>query len=294
MDGVRRTVVKNGAIYVIEAPAAGIWSVTIAGHGSYQFAARAESDLSWDRARFVDMRGRPGHQGWFPFPADCSKAGKRHSRQNSQGLCPTHRRSRSSTRSETCSRTPSSCLTTGIQTSRFSVVSRCRGGRSASFSGRATSNGSSKNDLIPVPPRGRVPGSIGPRLQRRIAPPSTSCRSPPWTLSKSIKSSGPASTTEPPPDLHHVGERPADDCCSRLPRNGSVSDLRGGESARRRTARALSRGLRAVRGPVRQADRRSGRLPGPSIAPGALCRVHGSGASSPLGDADRLRPAPAR
>lgn len=65
-EGVRATKTKNGVIYLIEAPAPGTWELTFTGHGSYQLSVIAESEVSWGAVRFVEMGGRPGHEGWFP------------------------------------------------------------------------------------------------------------------------------------------------------------------------------------------------------------------------------------
>jgi hypothetical protein len=66
-EGVHATLTKNGAIYAIDSPAPGVWKLRFEGKGSYQLAAKSESKVTWNRVRFVERGGRPGHEGWFPL-----------------------------------------------------------------------------------------------------------------------------------------------------------------------------------------------------------------------------------
>jgi hypothetical protein len=66
-EGVHATLTKNGAIYVIDSPAPGVWKLRFEGKGSYQLAAKSESDVTWNSVRFVERGGRLGHEGWFPL-----------------------------------------------------------------------------------------------------------------------------------------------------------------------------------------------------------------------------------
>lgn len=55
----------RGAIYNVTAPSAGTWSVQMTGSGTANLLVSGESDLDLDSFRFVEMRGRPGHEGLF-------------------------------------------------------------------------------------------------------------------------------------------------------------------------------------------------------------------------------------
>ena len=49
----------------IEAPQAGTWSLRTKGRGLLFASVLAKSGISLEGARFVDWRGRPGHEGYF-------------------------------------------------------------------------------------------------------------------------------------------------------------------------------------------------------------------------------------
>jgi hypothetical protein len=57
---------KSGLILILAKPAAGEWRVRIAGAGMFFAVVTAKSSVSLDRAEFVELGGRPGHEGLFP------------------------------------------------------------------------------------------------------------------------------------------------------------------------------------------------------------------------------------
>jgi hypothetical protein len=52
----------------VERPVAGEWTVRAAGAGTYWFVVHARSDLGLDDAAFVQVAGRPAHEGLFEIP----------------------------------------------------------------------------------------------------------------------------------------------------------------------------------------------------------------------------------
>jgi hypothetical protein len=54
--------------FAVERPAAGEWTVRTAGAGTYWFVVHARSDLGLDDAAFVQVAGRPAHEGLFEIP----------------------------------------------------------------------------------------------------------------------------------------------------------------------------------------------------------------------------------
>ena len=58
---------KSGLILILAKPAAGEWRLRIAGTGMFFAVVTAKSSISLDRAEFVELAGRPGHQGLFPI-----------------------------------------------------------------------------------------------------------------------------------------------------------------------------------------------------------------------------------
>lgn len=65
--GVTRIPVSAALIYSIEAPEVGEWKITTEGSGTFSILVNGQSNLSLDEFRFVETRGRPGHQGAFPI-----------------------------------------------------------------------------------------------------------------------------------------------------------------------------------------------------------------------------------
>ena len=54
--------------FAVERPVAGEWTVRAAGAGTYWFVVHARSDLGLDDAAFVQVAGRPAHEGLFKIP----------------------------------------------------------------------------------------------------------------------------------------------------------------------------------------------------------------------------------
>jgi hypothetical protein len=54
--------------FAVEQPVAGEWTVRVAGAGTYWFVVHARSDLGLDDAAFVQVAGRPAHEGLFKIP----------------------------------------------------------------------------------------------------------------------------------------------------------------------------------------------------------------------------------
>ena len=60
---------QHMAIATVDAPAAGLWRVELEGEGLFAVSAHvrlAANGAQWIGARFVEQRGRPGHEGLFP------------------------------------------------------------------------------------------------------------------------------------------------------------------------------------------------------------------------------------
>lgn len=66
--GVSSVSLSSGVIYSIDIPAMGNWSITVNGFGSFSLAVSGESTLDMASFRFVEIGGRPGHEGFFPIP----------------------------------------------------------------------------------------------------------------------------------------------------------------------------------------------------------------------------------
>lgn len=54
-----------GRIITVERPEPGIWRAAVAGTGTYWLEAQVQSDIYFIKAEFVELGGRPGHQGLF-------------------------------------------------------------------------------------------------------------------------------------------------------------------------------------------------------------------------------------
>lgn len=65
--GVSFVSLTSGRIFSIADPASGTWSVTINGSGVFSLGVTGESTLDLSSFRFVELRGRPGHQGFLPI-----------------------------------------------------------------------------------------------------------------------------------------------------------------------------------------------------------------------------------
>lgn len=65
--GVRRVPLSSALIYSIDAPQIGEWQISAEGAGDFSILVNGQSTLSLDEFRFVETRGRAGHQGAFPI-----------------------------------------------------------------------------------------------------------------------------------------------------------------------------------------------------------------------------------
>ncbi|HSS52910.1 MAG TPA: hypothetical protein VLX28_28535, partial [Thermoanaerobaculia bacterium] len=66
--GVQVITLSSGVVYTVLNPAPGTWSAALDSGGPFSFAVLGESPLSLDRFDFVEIAGRPGHQGYFDLP----------------------------------------------------------------------------------------------------------------------------------------------------------------------------------------------------------------------------------
>lgn len=62
---IEDTELNCGRIVTIDKPEPGIWHAQVSGSGTYWLEAKAQSDINIIAAEFVELRGRPGHQGLF-------------------------------------------------------------------------------------------------------------------------------------------------------------------------------------------------------------------------------------
>lgn len=63
--GVVRIPLSNATVYSLAAPATGTWSVTVSGADQFSILVNGASDLTFPQFRFVEQRGRPGHEGAY-------------------------------------------------------------------------------------------------------------------------------------------------------------------------------------------------------------------------------------
>ncbi len=63
---VNNNLFRSGQILVLTKPQAGAWRIRIAGAGMFFVVAQAKSSISLNRVEFVELGGRPGHEGMFP------------------------------------------------------------------------------------------------------------------------------------------------------------------------------------------------------------------------------------
>ncbi len=59
------TELNCGRIITVDKPEPGIWHAEVNGSGTYWLAAEGQSDIYFIKAEFVELGGRPGHQGLF-------------------------------------------------------------------------------------------------------------------------------------------------------------------------------------------------------------------------------------
>lgn len=64
--GVTTIDLSGGQLVTIDSPEVGEWTATVIGNSTYSLSAAGVSPLHLSNFNFVQMRGRPGHQGWFP------------------------------------------------------------------------------------------------------------------------------------------------------------------------------------------------------------------------------------
>ncbi len=65
--GAQVVPLSKGKLYRIATPPPGTWTVELSGVGSYSLLVAAEAELDLEAVRFVELRGRPGHEGLFPI-----------------------------------------------------------------------------------------------------------------------------------------------------------------------------------------------------------------------------------
>ena len=73
--GVNRQVTKNMLLVTVNAPMPGTWRLRMRGEGLHSLSARVSpapgaEEVFVPRLRFVEMGGRPGHEGWFPIEGE--------------------------------------------------------------------------------------------------------------------------------------------------------------------------------------------------------------------------------
>lgn len=64
-DRTDDTELNCGRLITVERPPAGNWRAEVSGSGTFWLQAQAQSDINLITAEFVELRGRPGHQGLF-------------------------------------------------------------------------------------------------------------------------------------------------------------------------------------------------------------------------------------
>lgn len=62
---VHKISVSSGAVYSVTSPAVGTWHVTVNGTGPFSLRAIGESQLDFSFFDFVELQGRPLHEGFF-------------------------------------------------------------------------------------------------------------------------------------------------------------------------------------------------------------------------------------
>lgn len=92
--GVVQQVFRHMLVVTVNAPAPGVWRLQLSGDGLYSMSASVQPGRDVEapyvpRLQFVEMGGRPGHEGWFPIEgepragqwAQCSQAARGNLRQ---------------------------------------------------------------------------------------------------------------------------------------------------------------------------------------------------------------------
>lgn len=67
-SGVQLLTLSSGAAVTVLNPPPGNWTAAVDSGGQFSFNVLGESSLSLDRFNFVEVSGRPGHQGYFSLP----------------------------------------------------------------------------------------------------------------------------------------------------------------------------------------------------------------------------------
>jgi hypothetical protein len=67
--GVDDNVYRSGRIVTQYRPETGVWRVRLAGAGIFSVVVQARSPISFHNAEFVELGGRPAHEGYFPMKA---------------------------------------------------------------------------------------------------------------------------------------------------------------------------------------------------------------------------------
>ncbi len=65
--GVTITELSSGRVVTVNAPETGLWRLQAGGSGSFTVEARANSALQFNSFEFVELTGRPAHEGLFPI-----------------------------------------------------------------------------------------------------------------------------------------------------------------------------------------------------------------------------------
>ena len=73
--GTTRQTFKHMLLVTVNAPAPGVWRLQLGGDGLYSMSAGVVPSRTGEapfvpRLEFVEMAGRPGHEGWFPIDGD--------------------------------------------------------------------------------------------------------------------------------------------------------------------------------------------------------------------------------
>lgn len=76
-DGVEVSNSKNGGIISVKSPQAGNWKLHVSGSNPVSVRVTAKTNLFIVSARFVEIGGRLGHQGYFPKDDQTPYAGKK-------------------------------------------------------------------------------------------------------------------------------------------------------------------------------------------------------------------------
>ena len=63
--GVEDTELNCGRLITIVKPQTGMWHAEVSGSGTFWLEAQAQSDIYFIKAEFVELGGRPGHEGLF-------------------------------------------------------------------------------------------------------------------------------------------------------------------------------------------------------------------------------------